>query len=272
MTHESPPPSACLHPSRRPTGPGARQLDDGTFRLLIDAAPDAMVVVDEQGRIVFVNLHTERMFGYTRGELIGQDDRDPAPERFQRSHVANRSRRFIASPKARPMGSGLELFGRRRTAASSRSRSASARWRPRGHPLLERHPRHRRPQAPGGRGATHEATSCGARWGELPGRVRRLRRAGSARALQQRVPALARRAGGRPRWSGGAMRRSSARASPRGCSPSAASLPAAFRAEDARLPRGAEWHAGSLHERRAAACARPSAARPRAGPCAPSGT
>ncbi|WP_437893167.1 PAS domain-containing hybrid sensor histidine kinase/response regulator [Sorangium sp. So ce124] len=113
MTHEIssaerlPAPEPALH------GPGARQLDDGTFRLLIDAAPDAMVVVDEQGRIVFVNVQTERMFGYTRGELIGQAIEILLPERFQRSHVANRSA-FIAAPKARPMGSGLELFGRRR--------------------------------------------------------------------------------------------------------------------------------------------------------------
>ncbi len=103
-----------LSPSgQAPHGPGAPPLDDGTFRLLIDAAPDAMVVVDEQGRIVFVNVQTERMFGYARGELLGQAIEILLPERFQRAHVANRSA-FIAAPKARPMGSGVELFGRRK--------------------------------------------------------------------------------------------------------------------------------------------------------------
>ncbi|WP_437672900.1 PAS domain-containing hybrid sensor histidine kinase/response regulator [Sorangium sp. So ce131] len=97
-------------------GPGGAldlSLDDEKYRLLIDAAPDAMVVVGEHGRIVFVNVQTERMFGYTRGELIGRPIEILLPERFRRSHVAHRST-FLAVPRARPMGSGLELFGRRK--------------------------------------------------------------------------------------------------------------------------------------------------------------
>ncbi|WP_437730149.1 PAS domain S-box protein [Sorangium sp. So ce1335] len=93
--------------------PAVPQLDDDKFRQLIDAAPDAMVVVDEQARIVFVNIQTERLFGYARGELIGQSIEILLPERFRQTHVAHRSS-FIAAPKARPMGSGLELFGRRK--------------------------------------------------------------------------------------------------------------------------------------------------------------
>ncbi|KYF91126.1 hybrid sensor histidine kinase/response regulator [Sorangium cellulosum] len=100
-------------PDQAHGGPGAPALDDGTFRLLIDAAPDAMVVVDEHGRIVFVNVQTERMFGHARGELVGQPIELLLPERFRGAHVGNRAA-FTAAPRARPMGSGLELFGRRR--------------------------------------------------------------------------------------------------------------------------------------------------------------
>ncbi|KYF73678.1 hybrid sensor histidine kinase/response regulator [Sorangium cellulosum] len=113
MKHEPPPGERLPAPEQAPDEPGSQQLDDEKFRQLIDAAPDAMVVVDERGRIVFVNLQTERMFGYERGELLGRLVEILLPERFQRSHVAHRST-FTASPRARPMGSGLELFGRRK--------------------------------------------------------------------------------------------------------------------------------------------------------------
>ncbi|XYH95755.1 PAS domain S-box protein [Sorangium sp. So ce1128] len=113
MTHEPPSGERLSPPGQAPAGPGSQQLDDEKFRQLIDAAPDAMVVVDERGRIVFVNLQTERMFGYERGELLGRLVEILLPERFQRSHIAHRST-FTAAPRARPMGSGLELFGRRK--------------------------------------------------------------------------------------------------------------------------------------------------------------
>jgi PAS domain S-box-containing protein len=86
---------------------------DETFRQLIDTAPDAIVVVDGEGRIALVNKQTERMFGYDRRALIGHEVEVLIPERFRSSHVGHR-RRFVASPKIRPMGSGLELFGRKR--------------------------------------------------------------------------------------------------------------------------------------------------------------
>jgi PAS domain S-box-containing protein len=80
---------------------------------LLDTAPDAMVVVGADGRIDLVNVRTETMFGYTRSELIGQHLDILIPERFRRGHAAH-LQRFFAHPGARPMGSGLELFGRRR--------------------------------------------------------------------------------------------------------------------------------------------------------------
>lgn len=80
---------------------------------LLDTSPDAMVVVDEAGRIVLVNLQTERLFGYPRQELIGQLIEILIPERLRASHLLRRQE-FAAAPKVRPMGSGLELHGRRR--------------------------------------------------------------------------------------------------------------------------------------------------------------
>jgi PAS domain S-box-containing protein len=87
--------------------------NDEPFRQLIDAAPDAMVVVDGEGRIALVNIQAERLFGYAREELVGQVIETLIPERYRNAHVGHRSN-FVASAKVRPMGSGLELFGRRK--------------------------------------------------------------------------------------------------------------------------------------------------------------
>jgi rsbT co-antagonist protein RsbR len=78
--------------------------------LLLDTAPDAMFVVGPDGRIRFVNARAEQLFGYTRGELLGQHLDLLIPERFRQRH-ASHLERFFATPGARPMGSGLELFG-----------------------------------------------------------------------------------------------------------------------------------------------------------------
>lgn len=80
---------------------------------LLDAAPDAMVVVGTDGLIDLVNVQTELLFGYGRAELIGQRLDVLIPERFRHGHEAHLAR-YFAKPDARPMGSGLELFGRRK--------------------------------------------------------------------------------------------------------------------------------------------------------------
>jgi len=87
--------------------------DDEKFKRLLEAAPDAMVIADREGRIVLVNAQTERLFGYTSGELLGQPAEILVPENFRQRHVGHRSE-FSAEPRARPMGAGLELFGRRK--------------------------------------------------------------------------------------------------------------------------------------------------------------
>ncbi len=83
------------------------------FRRLLDSAPDAIVIVGETGRIELVNAQTEAMFGYAREELIGSPVDVLIPERFHSGHAAH-LQRYLARPGARPMGSGLRLFGRRK--------------------------------------------------------------------------------------------------------------------------------------------------------------
>jgi diguanylate cyclase (GGDEF)-like protein/PAS domain S-box-containing protein len=80
---------------------------------LLEAAPDAIVVVDQDGTIVLVNSQAERMFGYGREELIGATIETLVPERFRLQHVGDRSR-YASAPSTRPMGSALDLIGRRK--------------------------------------------------------------------------------------------------------------------------------------------------------------
>jgi PAS domain S-box-containing protein len=78
---------------------------------IVEAAPDAMVIADRQGRIVAVNTQTERLFGHRRDELVGEPVEVLIPERFRGAHPAHRHRYFV-DPRARPMGAfGVELFG-----------------------------------------------------------------------------------------------------------------------------------------------------------------
>jgi PAS domain S-box-containing protein len=90
-----------------------RRLSNQAFADLIDAAPDAIVVVSDQGIIEFANEQTEALFGWPRAELLGQPIERLVPERMQGAHVADRAR-YIATPTTRPMGSGRELLARRR--------------------------------------------------------------------------------------------------------------------------------------------------------------
>ena len=80
---------------------------------MLDAAPDAMIMVDTDARIRFVNTQTEKLFGYSRADLLGQPMERLVPERFRGTHAMH-LRRYFEKPTTRTMGSGLELFGLRR--------------------------------------------------------------------------------------------------------------------------------------------------------------
>lgn len=83
------------------------------FRGLLESAPDGMAIINSEGRIALVNKETERLFGYPREELVGQSIEILVPERYRAFHKQHRSE-FMSDPRSRPMGVGLELFGRRK--------------------------------------------------------------------------------------------------------------------------------------------------------------
>jgi PAS domain S-box-containing protein len=83
------------------------------FRGLLEAAPDAMVVVDQQGMIIMVNAQTEKVFGYTRGDLFGQHVEVLVPTRFRDVHPFHR-KQYGKYPRVRPMGADLELYALRK--------------------------------------------------------------------------------------------------------------------------------------------------------------
>jgi protein-histidine pros-kinase len=90
-----------------------RRRAEGRFRLAVEAAPNAMMMVDREGRITLLNRQVERSFGYTQEELLGRSIETLVPERFRSDHPGHRGR-FFAEPQARPMGAGRDLFGRRK--------------------------------------------------------------------------------------------------------------------------------------------------------------
>ena len=102
--------SAILEVNRDIT---TRKQEEQKFRGLLESAPDSIVIVDANGIIQLVNAQTEKLFGYSRDELVNQAIEILIPERFQPSHCGHRDN-FARAPHARSMGVGLELYGRRK--------------------------------------------------------------------------------------------------------------------------------------------------------------
>ena len=91
----------------------ARRRSQEQIRNLLETAPDAMVIIDQEGRIRLVNRQTETLFGYRREALVGKPVEVQVPERLRDRHQGHRTR-YFETPKVRGMGAGLELAGRRK--------------------------------------------------------------------------------------------------------------------------------------------------------------
>ncbi|WUX58457.1 PAS domain S-box protein [Streptomyces sp. NBC_01431] len=91
-------------------------MTEEPFRALLEAAPDAMVIVDDAGVIRLVNAQTETLFGYPRNELLGRPIEILVPQRFRAQHPGHRMG-YSANQQVRPMGADLELYGLRRDGA-----------------------------------------------------------------------------------------------------------------------------------------------------------
>jgi PAS domain S-box-containing protein len=91
----------------------ARKAAEEHLRLVMEAAPNAMIAVDDDGHISLMNAQAERLFGYVRAELLGQSVERLVPARLREGHTALRAS-FLAHPTTRAMGAGRELFGVRK--------------------------------------------------------------------------------------------------------------------------------------------------------------
>lgn len=86
------------------------------FRQLLESAPDAIIIIDDQGKIAIANAQAEQMFGYGRQDMLGQPIEMLLPERLHEGHRSHR-RTFAENPRLRPMGLGFDLLARRQDAS-----------------------------------------------------------------------------------------------------------------------------------------------------------
>ena len=88
----------------------ARALGIDFAWVIVDLAPDGILVSDDDGRILMANRHIEELFGYDRDTLIGERVEQLLPPRLRNAHETHRAA-YVVAPALRPMGAGLELFG-----------------------------------------------------------------------------------------------------------------------------------------------------------------
>jgi len=91
-----------------------RRSMESKAQALLETAPDAMVIVNSFGQIILINMQTEKLFGYKKDELLGQDVEILIPDRFISKHSGHR-KLFFSNAKARTMGEGQELYGKHRS-------------------------------------------------------------------------------------------------------------------------------------------------------------
>jgi protein-histidine pros-kinase len=91
----------------------ADDTSEAYFRNILESAPDAMVIIDHHGKMAVVNGQAEKMFGFTRKQMIGQEIEMLLPVKIRERHISHRAG-FAANPMLRPMGINLELRGQRR--------------------------------------------------------------------------------------------------------------------------------------------------------------
>src|SRR5919106_513338 len=87
-----------------------RKAESELFRRIVESAPNALILVNREGKITLINAQTEKLFGYSRQALIGQAVEVLVPERFRAKHPGLRTG-FFASPSTRSMGAGRDLYG-----------------------------------------------------------------------------------------------------------------------------------------------------------------
>jgi protein-histidine pros-kinase len=90
------------------------KLIEARYRDLLESTPDAIVIINNTGRIVLINGQAEAVFGYSRADLLGKSIEVLLPPRYRGGHLGHRSNYFV-QPRTRAMGAGFELYGLRKS-------------------------------------------------------------------------------------------------------------------------------------------------------------